>query len=111
VDIQRHGEFVVDFFEMDRVLDELARTFAAPSATTWFKVTGNKSPTRDEYRLKVIEFMNLFEDALSAGFHDCPNSKDLLDYAKKRIKEFADEILSGKNKDVEKRYKYYLDHG
>ena len=61
MDLQRHGENVVDFFEMDRVLDELPRTFAAPSATTWFKVTGNKSPTRDEYRLKVIEFMNLFE--------------------------------------------------
>ena len=67
MDLQRHGENVVDFFEMDRVLDELARTFAAPSATTWFKVTGNKSPTRDEYRLKVIEFMNLFENALKAS--------------------------------------------
>lgn len=68
MDIQRHGECVMDFFEMDRVLDELARTFAAPSATTWFKVTGNKSPTRDEYRIKVVEFMKLFESSLSAGF-------------------------------------------
>jgi len=101
----------VDFFEMDRVFDELARTFAAPSATTWFKVTANKSPTRDEYRLKVIEFMNLFENTLSTGFQGYSNSKELLDFVKKRAKDYVDEILSGKNKDVEKRYKYYVEHG
>jgi hypothetical protein len=101
----------VDFFEMDRVLDELARTFAAPSATTWFKVTGNKSPTRDQYRLKVNEFMNLFENSVITAFENSPNSKDVLDLVKKRVKEYSDEILSGKNKEVEKRYKYYVEHG
>jgi hypothetical protein len=101
----------VDFFEMDRVLDELARTFAAPSATTWFKVIGNKSPTRNEYRLKVIEFMNLFENTLSTGFQDYSHSKELLDFVEKRSKEYVDEIMSGKNKDVEKRFKYYVEHG
>jgi hypothetical protein len=110
VDLQRHGENIVDFFEMDRVLDELARTFAAPSATTWFKVTGNKSPTRDEYRLKVIEFMNLFENALATGYPDNPNSDDLLDLVKRGVKDQASEIVSGKNKEVEKRFKYYVDH-
>lgn len=102
---------MVDYFEMDRVLDELARTFAAPSATTWFKVTGNKSPTRDEYRMKVVEFMNLFENSLSIGYQGYHNSKHLLDFAKKRVKGQTSEILSGKNKEVEKRYKYYVDHG
>ena len=96
---------------MDRVLDELARTFAAPSATTWFKVTGNKSPARDEYRLKVIEFMNLFENALSTGYQDYPNSDDLLDLVKRGVKDQANGILSGKNNEVEKRFKYYVDHG
>ena len=111
MDLQRNGENVVDFFEMDRVLDELARTFAAPSATTWFKVTGDKSPTRGEYRLKVIEFMNLFENALSNGYQDHPNSHDLLDLVKRGVKDQANEILSGKNNEVEKRFKYYVDHG
>lgn len=96
---------------MERVIDELARTFASPSATTWFKSAGNKSPTRDDYRMKVIEFMNLFENALSDGFHNYHNSKDLSDYVKKRIENLAHEILSGKNKDVEKRYKYYVVDG
>ena len=53
---------------MERVIEELVRTFAAPSATTWFKVTGDKRPTLDEYRMKVTEFMNLIESALSSGF-------------------------------------------
>src|SRR6188472_118581 len=72
----------MDFFEMERVLEELVRTFASPSATTWFKVTGDKRPTLDEYRMKVAEFMNLFESALSSGFQSDPNSNDILNLSK-----------------------------
>jgi hypothetical protein len=102
---------VLDFFEMERVLEELARSFAAPSATTWFKVISNKSPTCDEYRLKVVDFMNLFENSLTLGYQDYPNSKDILDIVKKGVRDQTDLILSGKNKEVEKRYKYYVDYG
>lgn len=102
---------MLDFFEMERVLEELARSFAAPSATTWFKVTNNKSPTCDEYRLKVVDFMNLLENSLTVGYQDYPNSKDILDFVKKGVRYQTDLILSGKNKDVEKRYKYYVDYG
>ena len=96
---------------MERVLDELARSFAAPSATTWFKVTSNKKPTLDDYRKKVVEFMNLFEASLSSGFQDAQNSKELLDYVKKGVKDQTTTVLSGNNKEVEKRYKYYVDYG
>jgi hypothetical protein len=102
---------VLDFFEMERVLEELARSFAAPSATTWFKVTSNKRPTRDEYRTKVVEFMNLFESSLSSGYQNNPNSRDILDFVKKGVRNQANVVLLGKNKEVEKRYKYYVDHG
>jgi hypothetical protein len=95
---------------MERVLEELARSFAAPSATTWFKVTG-KRPTHDEYRKKVVEFMNLFESSLSIGYKDNQNSKDILDFVKKGVKDKAAVVLSGNNRDVEKRYKYYVDYG
>ena len=101
---------MLDFFELERVLEELARSFAAPSATTWFKVINNKSPTCDEYRLKVVDFMSLFENSLTLGYLDYPNSKDILDFVKKGIRDQTDLILSGKNKDVEKRYKYYVDY-
>jgi len=102
---------VLDFFEMESVLDELARSFAAPSATTWFKVASNKKPTRDDYRKKVVEFMNLFEASLSSGYQDIQNSKELLDSVKKGVKDQTTTVLSGNNKEVEKRYRYYVDYG
>jgi len=96
---------------MERVLEELVRTFAAPSATTWFKVTGEKKPTLDEYRIKVVDFMNLFETALSSGFRTCQNSDDILKLIKKGVVDHINYVLSGKNKDVEKRYRYYIEYG
>jgi hypothetical protein len=96
---------------MERVLDELPRSFAAPSATTWFKVTSNKKPKPDDYRKKVVEFMNLFEASLSSGYQDLQNSKELLEYVKKGVKDQTTTVISGNNKEVEKRYKYYVDYG
>lgn len=100
----------MNFFEMERVLEEIVRTFAAPSATTWFKVTGDKRPTIDEYRMKVSEFMNIFESALSSGFQSGPNSSDILNFIKKGVRDHTILVLSGKNKEVEKRYKYYVEY-
>src|SRR4029453_11614534 len=79
-----------------------------PSATTWFKVVSNKTPTLDEYRTKVVEFMNLFESSLSSGYQNNPNSKDILVFVKNGVRNQATAVLEGKNKDVEKRYKYYV---
>ena len=55
--------------------------------------------------------MNLFENSLTLGYQNYPNSKDILDFVKKGVRDQTDLILSGKNKDVEKRYKYYVDYG
>jgi len=101
----------MDLFEMERVLEELVRTFAAPSATTWFKVTGDKNPTLDEYRMKVVDFMKLFETALSSGFRTYANSDDISKFIKKGVVDHTNFVLSGKNKDVEKRYRYYIEYG
>ncbi len=38
-------------------------------------------------------------------------SKELLDYVKKGVKDETTTVLSGNNKEVEKRYKYYVDYG
>lgn len=98
----------MDFFEIERVLDELARTFAAPSATTWFKVTSTKTPNCEEYRRKVVEFMSLFESSLLKIYQNIPNSHDLLDFIRKGVGDQIAIVLAGQNKDVEKRYKYYV---
>jgi len=103
-------ETVLDFFEMERVLEEFARTFAAPSATTWFKVTSTKTPTCEEYRKKVVEFMSLFESSLLIKYQNNPNSHNLLDFIRKGVSDRIAIVLSGKNKDVEKRYKYYVEY-
>ena len=100
----------MDFFEMERVIDELARSFAAPSATTWFKVSGQKRPTLDEYRMKVVEFMNMFESILVSGYRSNPDSSELLNFVKTAIRDNISMVLLGRNKEVEKRYKYYVDY-
>ena len=42
----------MDYFEIERVVEELAKNYAAPCTTTWFKVTNNKKPSTQEYRAK-----------------------------------------------------------
>ena len=102
----------MDFFEINRVLEELARTFAAPCATTWFKVTENANPSSEEYRDKVVSFMRLFENAFSSGFPEgSVNTKELREFIDQSLRYQISNVLSGSNKEVEKRYKYYVNHG
>ena len=102
----------MDFFEINRVLEEIPRTFAAPCATTWFKVTENANPSSEEYRDKVVSFMRLFENAFSSGFpEESDNTKVLREYIDQSLKDQISIVLSGSNKEVEKRYKYYVNHG
>jgi hypothetical protein len=54
-----------DYFEIDRLIEDLAKIYSTACATTWFKITKNKHPTQDEFRKKVVEFMKHFEYTLS----------------------------------------------
>ena len=56
---------MLDYFEMDRVIEELAKAYPAQCATTWFKITKNHKPTKEEYRDKVVEYMKQFEYLLT----------------------------------------------
>ena len=58
----------IDLFELDRVLEDIAKTYAAPSATVWFKVTNNGKPSQEEYHEKVVEFIKKFEDLMKSCF-------------------------------------------
>ena len=99
----------LDLFEIDRVIDDMARGYAAPCATTWFKVTNNKNPTKEEYRKKVVEFMKHFNYTLSI-YPAGQESDNFRSYAKSLLQQEIERILSGNNKEVEKRYKYYVDY-
>ena len=60
----------MDFFEIDRVVEDLAKNYVAPCTTTWFKVDRKKKPSDEEYRAKVVEFYQQFENILLARFPD-----------------------------------------
>lgn len=99
-----------DLFEIDRVIDDMARTYAAPCATTWFKVTDNKRPTKEEYRIKVVEFMKHFEYVLATLYPANTQTEYLRDYVKNGLRKAIHSITSGNNKEVERRYTYYTDY-
>jgi hypothetical protein len=100
----------LDLFEMDRVIEDMAKGYAAPCATTWFKVTNNRKPTKDEYREKVVEFMKHFEYVLSNLYPSGSQSEYLRDYAKEGLQKAIRSINSGNNKEVERRYTYYISY-
>jgi hypothetical protein len=98
-----------DYFEVDRLVEDLAKIYSTACATSWFKVSGNRKPTKEEFRSKVVEYMKHFEHTLST-FPDTPESRKFREYAGGRLQSEISRVISGENKEVEKRYKYYTDY-
>jgi hypothetical protein len=99
----------VDYFEIDRLVEDLAKLYSTACATAWFKIRGNKRPSQDEFRHKVVEFMKHFEYTL-ASFPQTPAADQFREQARKSLEKEIEKVLAGGNKDVEKRYKYYVDY-
>lgn len=102
-----------DFFEIDRLIEDLAKIYATACATSWYKIILDKKPIRkpskEEYRIKVSEFMKHFEYTLSTF----PNTNEGIrfkNYSLGLLKNAIGEVLSGNNKEVEKRFKYFSDY-
>ena len=100
----------MDFFEIGRVIEELAKNYAAPCTTTWFKVSNNKNPSTEQYREKVVEFMKQFEAILSGQLPPSEQSASCLEYAKKLLHTQISLIRRGNNKEVERRFQYYVNY-
>ena len=101
----------IDFFELDRVLEDVAKTYAAPSATVWFKVTNNRKPSQQEYHEKVVEFIKKFENLIESCYpEDDEYAYHLREYISKNVKYGISSINTGNNKEVERRYRYYVDY-
>jgi hypothetical protein len=98
-----------DYFEMDRLIEDLAKIYSTACATSWFKITGNKHPTKEEFRSKVAEFMKHFEYTLDT-FPQTPVADQFRNYTRKGLENEIANVLAGENKEVEKRYKYYVDY-
>jgi flagellar biosynthesis component FlhA len=98
---------MLDFFEMERIIEELAKAYPAQCATTWFKITKNHKPTQEEYRNKVVEYMKIFEYLL-ATYPQGPDTDKLKEFVKKSLAKEIERVLKGDNKDVERRHKHYV---
>ena len=101
----------LDLFELDRVLEDIAKTYAAPAATVWFKVTDNRKPIKEEYNKKVVEFIKKFENLIESCYPEDDEQSDYLrEYISKNIRYGISSINAGNNKEVERRYRYYVDY-
>ena len=98
---------MLDYFEMERVIEELAKAYPAQCATTWFKITKNHKPSEEEYRNKVVEYMKIFEYLL-ATYPPGPDTDDLKELVKRILAKEIEKVLKGDNKDVERRHKHYV---
>jgi hypothetical protein len=104
---QQEFVFVLDYFEMERVIEELAKAYPAQCATTWFKITKNHKPSEEEYRNKVVEYMRQFEYLLATYPQGLETDK-LKDLVIKSLAREIEKVLRGDNKDVERRHKHYV---
>ena len=98
-----------DFFEIERLVEDLAKIYSTACATSWYKVTNISKPTIDEFRNKVIEFMKHFEYTLSTFPHN-NESENFKKYAMNLLVKEIERVLNGENKEVEKRYRYFVDY-
>jgi hypothetical protein len=100
---------MADYFEIDRLIEDLAKIYSTACATTWFKIMKQRQPSKDEFRSKVVDFMKHFEYTLSS-YPESPEANQLRDHARKILDVEIARILSGNNKEVERRFKYYVDY-
>ncbi|WP_144730042.1 hypothetical protein [Candidatus Nitrosocosmicus arcticus] len=100
---------MADYFEVDRLAEDIAKIYASQLAVSMFKVNNNKRPSKEEFRGLVIDFMNQFEFSLSK-FPDTEEGIKFKEYTKTLLKKEIDIVREGKNKEVEKRYKYYTEY-
>ncbi len=94
------------YFELSILLENLAKNYGAPNANYYFRVNKMK-PSNDEYRKKVVEFMVHYEHTLNS-LVGTPNYEELKNFVSTNLDKMVEQVLKGENKEVEKRYSYYM---
>ena len=97
-------------FEIIRALDLLPHIAGASWAMLWFRINEIKNPTKEEFREKTVEYFNRIE-ALMKSFETKKEFEDINQYMQNRFENEKKLIISGENKEVEKRHQRYLDYG
>lgn len=98
-------------FEIGRALDLLPHIVGASWAAAWFRMSGNKSPARGEFREKAAEYFEMLEGLYGAFDGGGPRLGEMSAYIARRRREEVRRILDGSNGEIEKRYDRYVDYG
>lgn len=97
-------------YEIERAFDLLPHVVGSSWAVVWFRFNKIKTPTREEYREKVLEYLKMIVPV----FESYPNDEkfsDIIKYIKHRKEKEFKKIISGLNPEIEKRYDRYVDYG
>ena len=100
---------MADFFEIERLLEDLAGIYSTQCAVSLLKVNKTKNLTKQEFRKLVTEFMKDFEISLSR-FPDNDEGLNFKKYSRDILQNQIELVNDGKNKEVEKRYRYYSEY-
>ena len=96
-------------FEIIRALDLLPHIAGAIWSMLWFRINGVKDPTKEEFREKTVEYFSKIEPLIKS-FENKKEFEDISHYIKNRFEDEKKLIISGENKEVEKRYQRYIDY-
>jgi len=97
-------------YEIQRAFDVLPHVVGSSWAVIWFRMKGIKTPTREEYRKKTLEYLKMIEPV----FDSYPKEEEFAEifkYIEFRKNDAYEKIKSGENKEVEMRYDRYADYG
>lgn len=97
-------------FEIERAFDLLPHVVGASWATIWFRINSQKNPTVEEFRSKTAQYFEML-DSIYTAYENDEKFEEISRYVKARKDEELKKILSGENKEIEKRYKRYVDYG
>lgn len=95
-------------FEIDRAFDLLPHVIGASWATVWFRINKIR-PTKEEFRNKVVEYYRMLEPLVNA-YSQNENLKEMAGHIRNRHHQEIERILAGKNDEIEKRFKRYVEY-
>ncbi len=99
-----------DGFEIDRAFDLLPHVVGASWATIWFRMNKIRRPSVVEFRNKVVEYYKMLSPLVESYPND-ENFANMTKHVRVIYQKEIERILAGKNEEIEKRFKRYLDYG
>lgn len=97
-------------FEIDRAFDLLPHVVGASWATIWFRMNRIRRPSAEDFRNKVVQYYGML-DPLVISYEKDEKLAEMAKHVRRLYQTELDRILSGKNPEIEKRFKRYLDYG